>query len=55
MEKFKAVYYERVSTVHFEQAESLENQRKLCESYLKRHPEIELAEPIGTYSERVSG
>ena len=54
-DKFKAVYYERVSTGRDEQTESLENQRKLCENYLKRHPGIELAEPIDTYSERVSG
>lgn len=52
---YRALYYERVSTVHDEQLESLENQRKLCEGYLKRHPEIKLAEPIDTYSERVSG
>ena len=50
-----AVYYERVSTHHAEQEESMENQRKLCESYLRRHPEIKLAEPIDSYSERISG
>lgn len=50
-----AIYYERVSTTHDSQEESLENQRKLVESYLKRHPEIKLAEPLDTYSERVSG
>lgn len=53
--KYKAVYYERVSTGRDEQTESLENQRKLCENYLKRHPEIELVEPIDKYSERISG
>ncbi len=50
-----AVYYERVSTVHTEQDESMENQRALAESFLKRHPEIVLAEPLDTFSERVSG
>lgn len=53
--KYNAVYYERVSTTHEEQSNSLENQRKLCESYLNRHPNILLAEPIDTYSERISG
>lgn len=53
--KYLAVYYERVSTLHDEQSESMENQRQLCESYLRRHPEIELAEPIYTFSERLSG
>ncbi|MBQ8799672.1 MAG: recombinase family protein [Lachnospiraceae bacterium] len=51
----RAIYYERVSTTHEEQDESLENQRALVKSYLKRHPEIELAEPLETFSERVSG
>lgn len=50
-----ALYYERVSTQHEQQDESMENQRALVESYLKRHPNIKLAEPIDTYSERVSG
>lgn len=50
-----ALYYERVSTQHTEQDESMENQRALCVSFLKRHPEIHLAEPMDTYSERVSG
>jgi len=54
-EKSLALYYERVSTLHDEQSESMENQRRLCESYLRRHPEIELAEPIDTFSERLSG
>lgn len=53
--KYYGLYYERVSTVHDSQDESMENQRKLCVSYLKRHPEVELAEPIDTYSERISG
>lgn len=52
---YRAVYYERVSTMHDEQTNSMENQRSLCEGYLKNHPEICLAEPIETYSERVSG
>ena len=50
-----AVYYERVSTLHTEQDESMEHQRALAENYLKRHPEIVLAEPLDTYSERESG
>lgn len=50
-----ALYYERVSTTHEEQDESMENQRALARSFLTRHPEIKLAEPLGTYSERVSG
>lgn len=49
---YYAVYYERVSTVHDEQTNSLESQRELKESYLKRHPEIQLVE---SYSERISG
>ena len=53
--KKKALYYERVSTHHEDQDESMENQRALAQSYLKRHPEIELAEPLDTYSERESG
>lgn len=52
---YNAIYYERVSTTHDSQDESLENQRKLCESYLKRHPEITLVEQIDSYSERISG
>ena len=51
----KAVYYERVSTLNDEQTNSLENQRKLCEDFLKKHSEIILAEPIDSYTERVSG
>ena len=51
----KAVYYERVSTLNNEQTNSLENQRKLCEEFLAKHNDIVLAEPIDSYSERVSG
>ena len=54
-EKFLAIYYERVSTKHIEQNESLENQRALAENFLFRHKEIILAEPLDTYSERESG
>ena len=50
-----ALYYERVSTHHVEQEESMENQRKLCESYLKRHQNIVLAEDMDSYSEKISG
>lgn len=49
---YKAVYYERASTLHDEQNESMKNQRRLFESYCKRHPEIHLE---GIYSERRSG
>ena len=52
---YNAVYYERVSTTHTDQNESMENQRQLANSYLKRHPEIKLVEPIDRYSERISG
>ena len=55
LEDKNGLYYERVSTFHDAQSESLENQRALCESYLRRHPEIRLAEPIDSYSERISG
>ena len=53
-DKKLGIYYERVSTDHAEQDESMENQRRLVLAYLKRHPEIELAEPLDTYSERES-
>lgn len=51
----KAVYYERVSTLNEEQTNSMENQRRLCEEFLKKHEDVLLAEPIDSYSERVSG
>lgn len=38
--KFLAVEYARVSTKNEEQAESCDNQIKLCEEYVKNHPEI---------------
>lgn len=50
-----ALYYERVSTLNDEQSNSLENQRKLCEDFLAKHSDIVLAEPIDSYTERVSG
>lgn len=53
-DKKLGIYYERVSTDHAEQDESMDNQRRLVLAYLKRHPEIELAEPLDTYSERES-
>lgn len=53
--KFKAILYTRVSTVHDEQTESIENQMLLAKKYLTDHPDIELAEPLEKYSERVSG
>ena len=52
---FRAIYYERVSTIDVSQDESMENQRRLAKSYLSRHPEVELVEPLDSYSERVSG
>lgn len=56
MEKKKrAVFYDRVSTVNIGQDTSVENQRQLCLDFLESHPEYELAEPIDTYVERVSG
>ena len=53
--KFAALYYERVSTEHETQDNSLVNQRSLCNNFLKRNQDIQLAEPIDTYVERVSG
>lgn len=53
--RYKAILYSRVSTVHDEQAESIDNQILLAENYLTLHPEIELAEPLEKYSERISG
>lgn len=52
---YSAVYYERVSTMNDEQTNSMENQRKLCQDFLKKNPEIVLVEPINEFSERVSG
>ena len=51
-EKEYAVYYERVSTEHESQDESLANQRKLKESFLSRHKNIICLED---FSERNSG
>lgn len=53
--KFAALYYERVSTEHETQDNSMVNQRSLCNNFLKRNQDIRLAEPIDTYVERVSG
>ena len=55
MRKSKAILYSRVSTTHDEQAESIENQILLARNYLDKHPDIELAEPLEKYSERISG
>jgi DNA invertase Pin-like site-specific DNA recombinase len=52
---YKAILYSRVSTVHDEQAESIDNQILLAKNYLDKHPNIELAEPLDKYSERISG
>lgn len=41
--KFLAVEYARVSTKNEEQAESCENQIKLCDEYVKNHPELVVA------------
>lgn len=51
----KALFYARVSTASAEQESSIENQISLAESFLKKHPEIVLAEPIDSYVEKVSG
>ncbi len=53
--KKKALFYDRVSTLNFGQDTSVENQRQLCLDFLDNHSEFELAEPIDTYVERVSG
>lgn len=53
--KYRAVFYARVSTVHDSQAESITNQIELCKSYLKRHPEVGLVEPVDCYTEKISG
>ncbi len=55
MERYKAILYSRVSTVNDEQSESIDNQILLAENFLSKHPEIELVEPLGTFSEKVSG
>ena len=52
---YKAILYSRVSTVHDEQAESIDNQILLAKNYLDKHPNIELAEPLDKYIERISG
>lgn len=49
------MFYDRVSTLNLGQDTSVENQRRLCIDFLESHPEFELAEPIDTYVERVSG
>lgn len=51
----KAVFYARVSTTNKEQETSIESQIKMCEHFLLEHPEIELAEPIDEYCEKISG
>ena len=52
---YKAILYSRVSTVSDEQAESIDNQILLARNYLDKHPNIELAEPLDKYCERISG
>ena len=52
---YKALFYARVSSVKESQDTSIENQILLGESFLSKHPEIVLAEPIDTYVEKVSG
>lgn len=51
----KAVFYARVSTTNKEQETSIESQIKMCTHYLQDHPEIQLAEPIDAYCEKISG
>lgn len=55
VKKKRALFYDRVSTLNLGQDTSVENQRQLCIDFLDSHPEFELAEPIDTYVERVSG
>lgn len=55
VKKKRALFYDRVSTLNWGQDTSVENQRQLCIDFLESHPEFELAEPIDTYVERVSG
>lgn len=55
VKKKRALFYDRVSTLNLGQDTSVENQRQLCIDFLESHPEFELAEPIDTYVERVSG
>ena len=55
VKKKRALFYDRVSTLNTEQDTSVENQLQLCIDFLESHPEFELAEPIDTYVERVSG
>ena len=52
---YKAILYSRVSTAHDDQAESIDNQILLAKNYLDKHPNIELAEPLEKYSEKISG
>lgn len=55
VKKKRALFYDRVSTLNLGQDTSVENQRQLCIDFLESHLEFELAEPIDTYVERVSG
>ena len=52
---YKAILYSRVSTTNDDQAESIDNQILLAKNYLDKHPNIELAEPLDKYSEKISG
>lgn len=49
-----AVFYARVSTTNKEQETSIESQKKMCLDFLQRNPEIQLAEPIDEYCEKIS-
>ena len=44
IQKTLCVEYARVSTTHDEQSESCENQIKLCDEYVNRHPELMIAD-----------
>lgn len=48
------LFYSRVSTEHREQDSSIESQKQLAREFFKRHPEMELLEPLETYEERES-
>lgn len=52
--KYKAIFYARVSTVHDEQSESIDNQILQARNMLDKRPDIQLIEPLETYCEKVS-
>lgn len=52
--KYRAIFYARVSTVHDEQSESIDNQILQARNMLDKRPDIQLIEPLETYCEKVS-